>query len=131
MEKPFSGTRRKSKSLKKPKYDNAFKKQVVLQYLQGRQTMKEVGLQFRVSSSNVCSWYHEFSAELAIAIEATPMTEQEQKELNELKKQNEALNQLLKQEQMRNFALETMIDLATERLDIDIRKNSGAKQPNE
>jgi hypothetical protein len=32
---------------------------------------------------------------------------------------------------MRNFALETMVDLAKEELGIDLRKNSGAKQPEE
>jgi hypothetical protein len=32
---------------------------------------------------------------------------------------------------MRNFALETMVDLAKEELGIDLRKNFGAKQPEE
>ena len=59
------------------------------------------------------------------------MTEQEKKELDALKKQNDALKKKLEYEQMKNFALETLVDLAKEELGIDLRKNSGAKQPGE
>jgi hypothetical protein len=59
------------------------------------------------------------------------MTPEEKKELDLLKKQNEALKKKLEYEQMKNFALETMIDLAKEELGVDLRKNSGAKQPGE
>ena len=59
------------------------------------------------------------------------MTEQEQKEMSILQKQVEELKKKLEYEQMRNFALETMADLAKTELGIDIRKNYGAKQPKE
>lgn len=57
------------------------------------------------------------------------MTQEEQKEFETLKKQNEALKKKLEYEQLKTFALETMIDLAKSELGIDLRKNSGAKQP--
>ena len=57
------------------------------------------------------------------------MTEEEQKELEAIKKQMKALQKQLDYEKMRNFALETMIDLAKNKLGVDVRKNFGAKQP--
>lgn len=59
------------------------------------------------------------------------MTEKEQRELEVLKNQNQQLKEKLEYEQMRTFALETMIDLAKEKLGVDVRKNFGAKQPEE
>ena len=59
------------------------------------------------------------------------MTDEEQKERTELQKQLEVLKEKLEYEQMKNFALETMIDLAKSELGVDLKKNSGAKQPKE
>jgi hypothetical protein len=59
------------------------------------------------------------------------MTEQEQEEMTNLQKQLKSLQDKLQYEQMKNFALETMVDLAKSELGIDLRKNSGAKQPKE
>jgi hypothetical protein len=59
------------------------------------------------------------------------MTVEEQKEVEALKQQIALLNKKLEYEQMKNFALEAMADLAKTELGIDIRKNSGAKQPKE
>lgn len=59
------------------------------------------------------------------------MTEQEQEEMTNLQKQLKSLQDKLEYEQMKNFALETMVDLAKSELGIDLRKNSGAKQPKE
>jgi dynactin complex subunit len=46
-----------------------------------------------------------------------------------IKKENEALRKSLEFAQMKAKAMEIMIDLAKEELGIDLRKNSGAKQP--
>ena len=111
------------------KYDRAFKRRVASQYLQGDMTLTQVGQMFNVSHQNVSTWAHEFSCELSDELIIAPMTEQEQKEVKELQKQVAALKKKLEYEQMRNFALETMADLAKTELGIDIRKNFGAKQP--
>ena len=59
------------------------------------------------------------------------MTEQEANDFKLLKMQNEALKKKLEDDQIKIFALETMIDLAKSELGIDLRKDSGAKQPKE
>jgi transposase-like protein len=113
------------------KYDRAFKVKVARYYLENDCGLVRVGELFNVSHQNVSTWANEFSSQLAEEIIISPMTEQEQKDLEALKKQIAALQKKLEYEQMRNFALETMADLAKTELGIDIRKNFGAKQPKE
>jgi hypothetical protein len=86
---------------------------------------------FNVPHQSVSRWAKQFSSELADEIIIPAMTEEEKKEFDLLKKQSVALQKKLEHEQMRNFALETLVDLAKEELGIDLRKNSGAKQPEE
>lgn len=112
------------------KYSSEFKSRVARRYIEGDLTLIQVGKLFNVTFQNVSTWAQELSRtndEKLIVIK--PMTEQEQKDVTALKKQIEALNKKLEYEQMRNFALEAMADLAKTELGIDIRKNFGAKQP--
>jgi transposase len=114
-------------------YDISFRRKVALHYLEGNQSVLEVALEYGVKKQSVQNWSRIFSKELAEkeSIVITDMTDQESKDLEQLKKQNEALKKSLEYERIKNFALETMIDLAKEELGIDLRKNSGAKQPKE
>jgi len=113
------------------KYAAEFKRKAALQYINSDMTLTQVGRMFNVSHQNVSEWAHEFYPELSVQPVIPPMTEKEQKEVSSLQKQIEVLKERLEYEQMRNFALETMADLAKSELGIDIRKNSGAKQPKE
>ncbi len=113
------------------KYDVSFKRMVARQYLETDQSLSEVASQYGVTKVDVSNWKKLFSSELAEDEILPPMTEQEKLELAAIKKQNAALKKKLEYEQMRNFALETMVDLAKTELGIDLRKNSGAKQPEE
>jgi transposase-like protein len=109
-------------------YDIAFKRRVARHYIEGNHSLAQVGSAYGVSRKDVSRWAKQFSCELAPSIIA-PMTEQEQKDMLTLQKQIEELKEKLEYERMRNFALETMADLAKTELGIDIRKNFGAKQP--
>jgi transposase-like protein len=108
-----------------------FKRQIAKQYRDGDQSLAQVAQQNGLTRDQVKDWVKIFSSELAEDQIIIPMTEQEQKDFELLKKQNGALKEKLEYEQMRNFALETMVDLAKSELGIDLRKNSGAKQPKE
>jgi cell division septum initiation protein DivIVA len=55
------------------------------------------------------------------------MTEAEQKELDALKRQNEALQKKLEYANLQVFGLQTMIDIAEEQFKIEIRKKPGTK----
>lgn len=113
------------------KYDAAFKSKVAKQYLESNLTLTSVGQMFNVSHQNVSTWAQEFSLKHTKEIIIAPMTEEEQKDVTALKKQIKALEEKLEYEKMKNFALETLADLAKTELGIDIRKNFGAKQPKE
>lgn len=111
------------------KYDLAFKLKVARQYHEGNSTIESIAKQFGIGHQNVSRWGLEFSSELAAEPILPLMTEQERKQVDALEQQLTALKKKLEYEQMKTFALETMIDLAKTELGIDLRKNSGAKQP--
>jgi len=112
-------------------YDISFKRHVAKQYLEGERTLSSVAKQFGVSKVDVSNWKKRFCSELAEEPKLPLMTEQEKQDMQVLQKQLKALKKKLEHEQMRNFALETMVDLAKEQMGIDLRKNFGAKQPEE
>jgi transposase len=130
----FNKTRsRKGQKGRGLKYDISFIRHIVNEYLKGNESLPQLAVKYNVAFQNISRWVKQFSSELAQKDEIIiqPMTEQETKDLDLLKKQNESLKEKLEYEQMKNFALETMIDLAKEELGVDVRKNSGAKQPKE
>ncbi len=113
------------------KYDPVVQRKIVREYLEGDLSLSELGRKYGVDCRRIHEWKKRFSCELAEEIIISSMTEQEQKDLEALQKQVEALKKKLEYEQMKNFAWETMADLAKTELGIDIRKNYGAKQPKE
>jgi hypothetical protein len=56
------------------------------------------------------------------------MNEQEKQKLSALQKQLKAMEKQLEDARMHNIALNTLIDVAEEKLKISIRKKPGAKQ---
>jgi hypothetical protein len=56
------------------------------------------------------------------------MTEKEKQKLQAAQKRMKELEKQLEQSQMKNIALEAMIDIAEQELKINIRKKSGPKQ---
>lgn len=122
---------RKGQKGRSSKYAISFKRMVARQYLDTDQSLSEVASQYGVTKVDVSNWKKLFSSELAEAPIVSPMTDQEKKDMQSLQKQLKDLKKKLEYEQMRNFALETMVDLAKTELGIDLRKNSGAKQPEE
>jgi BMFP domain-containing protein YqiC len=56
------------------------------------------------------------------------MTEKERQKLQSLQKRVSELEKQLQDAQMKNIALETLIDVAEEQLNVPIRKKAGARQ---
>ena len=110
-------------------YDAAFRRRIAQDYVNGDMSLTQLSVKYNVPVQSISRWALKFSGELREQIPESPMTEEEQKQVNVLQKQLEDLKKKLEYEQMRNFALETMADLAKSELGIDIRKNFGAKQP--
>ena len=131
MRKTSSTRGRKGQNGRVCRYGLAFRRKVAFDYHQGNESQRQLAARYGINHYNVYQWCKEFSCELSVEQTTVDMSEQEQNELEELRKQNKQLKEKLDYEQMRTFALETMIELAKEKLGVDVRKNFGAKQPEE
>jgi transposase-like protein len=110
-------------------YSTSFQRKVAQEYVNGTKAKVEVARSYGLTVNQLGKWINKYCSELSEEIMTAPMIESEQKELETLKKQLDALKKKLEYEQVRTFALETMLDLAKSELGIDVRKKFGAKQP--
>lgn len=129
MKKTNLADGRKGQKGRVSQYDLSFRRYIARKYRDGNKSLAQIAREYGLSRYQVSEWYYRFCSELSEDVIVPLMTEQEQKEVEMLQKQIEALKKKLEYEQMRNFAWETMADLAKTELGIDIRKNFGAKQP--
>lgn len=122
------------KKEKFPRGDNqnkeAFRRWLVREIVSGRMTQKEAIDRFDFGVTGVRQllgyWTKRYSPSIPVTLPV--MTEKERQKLESLQKQLKALEKDLEHAQMKNIALETMIDVAEEQLKIKIRKKSGPKQ---
>lgn len=71
-------------------------------------------------------WMKQYASDIPLTLPV--MTEKERQKLEALQKRLKQTEEALEKAQMKNAALEAMIDLAEEKLRIPIRKKSGPKQ---
>ena len=116
------------------KYTDDFKLKVALEYLNTSQSQREVLIKYGIAGSNcITDWIRKFELrkptikDLEARLQMTKSTKKtklEQYQESKIKK----LEELLKREQLKAEALDTMIDIAEDSLKIAIRKKSGSKQ---
>jgi len=96
----------------------------------GRLSMSEACEVISMSSKDPRSLIYYWQKRYApgIAVTLPVMTEKEREKLDAAQKRMKALEKQLEQAQMKNIALETMIDIAEQELRISIRKKSGPEQ---
>ena len=115
-------------------YPNDLKRKIAKEYLDGNASYgilaEENGLRDKSVVKEFVKWYKrqlekepDFDEIIEIK-ESEPMG----KSVAELEKEIKVLKTRLRHEQLRTELLETVIDLAEEQLNIDIRKKSGTKQ---
>lgn len=111
----------------------AFRRWLVREMVSGRLTQKEVLARFDFGHKNHATtvtilgkWVKRYSPSIPVTLPI--MNETERQKLAALQKQVKELEKQLENAQMKNVALETMIDVAEEQLKIKIRKKSGPKQ---
>ncbi len=116
------------------KYTDDFKLKVSLEYLNTSQSQREVLIKYGIAGSNcITDWIRKFELrkptikDLEARLQMTKSTKKtklEQYQESKIKK----LEELLKREQLKTEALDTMIDIAEDSLKVVIRKKSGSKQ---
>jgi Skp family chaperone for outer membrane proteins len=111
-------------------YEVAFRRWLVRELDASRITVSEAIKRFNfhpVSGNDLIrSWRKRYASDIAVTLPA--MTQKERQKLEELQKKMKQMEKQLEDTQMKNIALETMIDVAEEQLKISIRKKSGPKQ---
>jgi hypothetical protein len=108
----------------------AFRRWLAREIVSGRLTQKEALNRFDFGNNSGFAtlarwikWYHP-----SIPVTLPVMSEKERQKIEALQKQLKLLEKQLEDAQMKNVALETMIDVAEEQLKIKIRKKPGPKQ---
>lgn len=115
-------------NIKRKSYTALQKRSVVRAIEQGRLSIKEAKIAHNIKTEKIIrSWIAQFKAEkVEICIEKPSVLAKDKKSKKDLEK--EALQQALKEAELKIKALNTLIDVAEDQLKIDIRKKSGAKQ---
>jgi hypothetical protein len=108
----------------------AFRRWLIRELDSGRITEGEALERFNLNPisihSQIRTWRIKYSSEIPLTLPI--MTEKERLKADALQKRLKELEKHLEHAQMKNAALETLIDIAEEQLKITIRKKSGPKQ---
>ena len=115
------------------RYEESFMRMVVREFETGDLSLRQVALKFGIRYQNIQYWKARFGNDIAVLTTQCdqPMTPEEQKEQAALKKQLAQLQKENEYLKMKELALETMIDIAKEEFNIDLRKKSGTKPSGE
>ena len=111
-------------------FSKAEKRWIAREIQSGRMTIGEAKEHFATRSKNpeslISGWVRAYKPEIDFTLPV--MTEKEKQKLDAAHQRMKELEKQLEHAQMKNIALETMIDIAEEQLKITIRKKSGPKQ---
>lgn len=114
----------------KKEFSVSERKWIVREILSGRMNNAEAYELIRnITTSPVTmlvNWKKIYKPEISFTLPA--MTEKERQKLEAAQKRMKELEKQLEEAQMKNIALDTMIDIAEEQLKITIRKKFGPKQ---
>lgn len=111
-------------------YEVAFRRWLVREIEEERITIPEAINRFNFNPNNgrqlISEWRKRYAPSMFVPLRS--MTEKEKQEMAALQKQVKAMEKQLEDAKMRNIALNMLIDVAEEKLKINIRKKPGAKQ---
>ena len=117
-------------SKEKGSYEVAFRRWLVGELDSGRMSVGDALERFNINPASgsrlIARWRKQYACEIPLTLPL--MSEKERLKLESLQKQLKQLEKQLEDAQMKNMALETLIDVAEENLKISIRKKSGPKQ---
>lgn len=104
--------------------------EIVSMYLSGDNSYEELGEYYNVDPSTIRTWvcrYRKLKNVVSLQADTKPLEDMARKKKEEKSPEVLALEARVRELELQNLALNTLIDVA-ERNGIDIRKKSGAKQ---
>lgn len=108
------------------KYEQSFKRWLSYEIHSGRMTIKEAVSELKINQNAVYRILKAYPEQVAITLPV--MTEAEKKKLEKQQQRIRDLEKKLEDAQIKNIALETLVDVAEKEFKIPIRKKPGAKQ---
>jgi transposase-like protein len=118
----------KHKINKHGNYHRSFRLVLFKELSTGEESIEEIAKKYGVKSSTLSAWKSIFKEEYEHYKLLSTMKEKKQLNKHELLAENERLQKALEHALLKNRALETLIDVAEEELNIKVRKKSGPKQ---
>lgn len=109
-------------------FSDDFKLSVVEEYLTGSFSLSSLCKKYSLCRSVLYCWIRTFAPEYELNPSIMAKKDTESEKIAELKKVLRQKELELKREKMRADFYETMVTVASEQLDIDIRKKVGTKQ---
>ena len=119
------------KERKEVVYTDSFKRMVARESLTGELSVKELAKKYGLPHYNtVTIWRRSFRDKLDDVehLLERPNTAEEKREIDIYRRKSKELEAELSNAKLKIVALETMIDIAEQELEIKIRKKSGTKQ---
>lgn len=105
------------------KFSEEFKKQIVRDYESGKYSVKELERLHNIHTPSIYSWIYKYSQYNEKGYRMVEHTESSEKRVKELEDKIKSLEAIIGQKQIKIDFLETMIDVAKDELNIDIKKN--------
>ncbi len=113
---------------KRRKFTEAFKRQLVKDFETGKFSVLELSRLHKIHIQTIYNWIYKFSQANERGYRVVELTESSDMKVKELQKRIKELERIVGQKQIKIDYLEKMIELASEELKIDIKKNSNTLQ---
>lgn len=109
-------------------FSEEFKKAKVKEYESGSYTIREISSLYNVSSQAIYCWIYKYSLYNKKGLKVVEMSKSSEQKVKELQNKIAELERLLGQKQIKIDYLETMIEVAKEEFDIDLKKKPNTPQ---
>ncbi len=115
---------KKVKIISRRSFSEEFKKARVLEYESGKFTVTELSRLFGIRSEIIYRWIYKYSVYNKKSVKIVEMKDSGTQKVKDLENRLRELEQVIGQKQLKIDYLEKMIELASEKYSIDIKKNS-------
>jgi len=115
---------------KRRKFTNEFKKRIVQDYESGQYSVSDLSKLHSIANTQIYNWIYKFSTVNQKGYRVVEMKESSDTKVKQLEQRIKELERAVGQKQIKIEYLEKMIDLASEELNIDIKKNSDTQPSN-
>lgn len=109
-------------------YSEEFKRSIVNDFESGKHSVPELEKLHGISNNSIYNWIYKFSTFNKKGFRVVEHKKSSQKKVKELEQQIKELQAALGRKQIQIDYLETMMEVAKEELDIDIKKNYSTLQ---